>query len=307
MSGVEVVRALVERLGPVAERCAVGDADRMPSYRVLQVSDFEVETASRCQAKLAGPPEPFEFGIHTAVRAMAHRAIPLLDGPESVVAAMAAAMRATIDDRDDWLGPHLGRATRATRAQIAVRATTWLSRTMQLTGRDRFPGWSAGQRLVWTYPQRALRLRATVDLMPPPADGSGPVMVVPSPSDARDAKVAFAALLWAATRPGRSGAQDERSDAEDAEDVANVEIEVVAHATGQRTRTPIAALVEAGLDAAERAATGLVQRSTGPEGLDRSPAYFTCDGCAWFDDCEPRRLADEAAASIRGGVRLRQA
>ena len=204
---------LADRLAEPALRCEDGEVRDLDRNRVVRVSDYEVGTASRCQAKAAAMPSAFEPTIFTTSRAVALRSMRWLRRKGSVVEAVGHTMRharqADHDPSDgspapdvDWLGENLSDPLLApidVRVRIAARATTWLTTTLDVLGVDdpkQTQGWRFDIRPRWRYPGRGLALDGRVDLALPVPGNHTPVFVLSSLHPAVLDQAAFNICLW---------------------------------------------------------------------------------------------------------------
>lgn len=284
MSGIET--EAVERLAGAASKCPDRPCNELEWDEIVKVSDFHVLEAARCQAKVAAPDPPFKADIFNTYKTIALGAYPSAARGASPTAAVSEYMKRARDG-SNWIGAFLRSAPSAVRVQTAVRAITWLTRTLGVLGDEEPARWSAGKALDWRYPGYGLMLRGKVDLVQATGAERRGVVVSTSPSEAFDDKAAFVTALFALS----TGRELD-------------ELLVVVHSTGERLSVAPNGLLRQGLIAAQRAAEGVSRRAAGPDGLVRVAAHFTCESCHWRDGC------DEHAASlrgpvIRGGVRLK--
>lgn len=282
----ELIEAIKSGLAAVADECRSADCNDLAWEEIVHVSDFHAAEAMHCQAKLAGPEAPFEPDIFKTFKAIALRSVRYLD---DVASPREAVSRCMIELRDehDWIGNYLRDLDPGIRVQIATRAVTWLSRTLDVLARDDVASFRTAEPVQWRYPGRGLKLSGKLDLVRGSASGQVPHIVIPSRSDANDAKVAFLATLWcASTRQIPS------------------EVVVLAHATSERYSVTPDDLFARGIEAARQATQAIVRRGQGPARLHRSPGHFTCRGCSWRGDCT-EHAAYQRTPPVRGGVRLR--
>jgi hypothetical protein len=274
----------IAALGSAAARCANEECRFLAYENVVQVNRFDVREAAFCQAKVAGP-DKFDPDIFTTFRTVALKACGgELAESASIVAAVSSAMKAARDE-DRWLGRYLTEAPAAVRVQIASRAVTWLTRTLDLLDQPHFSGWQPNVAWEWSYPGRGLKLRAPTDLVVP---GEGvPVYVVPGTDDGSKDEVAFGILVWCLHHRRLPS-----------------EARVAVHSTGRVHTVAPGDLLERGIVATQRTAEAVTRRSTGPDELARHPSYFTCQGCAWANDCGERLTATASRPAVRGGVRM---
>ncbi len=280
-----LVAAIQDGLAEAADACRHADCNDLDWGEIVHVSDFAVGEAMRCQAKLAGPESPFEPDIFKTFKAVALRSVRYLDDVASPREAVSRCMRDLREERD-WIGNYLHDVDLGVRVQIATRAVTWLSRTLDVLGRDNVGNFRTADPVQWRYPERGLKLAGKIDLVHGVAGGQVPHIVIPSRSEANDAKVAFLTTVWCASKRH-----------------IPAEVVVLAHATGERYSVAPSDVFAHGIEAAASATRALAQRGQSPDGLQRSPSHFTCGGCAWRDDC-PDFAAHQLMPPMRGGVRL---
>ena len=281
----ELKQAVIQALTPSALNCQERECNQLEWDEVVRVSDFDVTQASCCQAKVAGPADPFVADIFKTYRAIALRAAQRLKGPSPVTTAVSTVMKKA-RGTSDWIGKYLDTSAETVRIQTATHAVSWLTRTSELLETSDFSGFRADQNLEWRYPGYGLMLRSKIPLVDGRDGAAIPVLVTTSPSEAWDDAVAYAALLW---RLARTDPSDH--------------LAVLIHSTGERFDLAIDPLLERGLAAATRAALAVSRRGSGPDGLGRVPSFFTCQSCAWSDSCVERDEA-ENRPSVRGGIRL---
>lgn len=273
-------------LEDAATNCVPRPCNELDWDEIVKVSDFDVIEAARCQAKVAGPDTPFVpdvFNTHKAIALASYRRVA---GGASVTAAVSNYM-SQARSTSNWIGQYLQTAPAELRTQTAVRAITWLTRTLDVLGETDLDGWAANNGIDWRYPGCGLMLRGKIDLLQVSGGLHRGVIVATSPSEAFNDKVAFLAALFGLSR---------RRELD--------EIVVLIHSTGERLTVEPSSLYPQGLVAAQRAANGVSRRTSGPHGLNRSAAHFTCQSCHWHEDCEERAEATRGP-EIRGGVRLR--
>lgn len=298
---------LADRLSEPALRCEEGEVRDLDRNQVVRVSDHDVATAARCQAKAAAIPAEFEATIFTTSRAVALRSMRWLRRKGSVVDAVGHAMRqarqaddASSEDAPapelDWLGVYLSDPVLApidVRVRIAARATTWLTTTLDVLGVDdpkHTRGWRFDIRPRWRYPGRGLVLDGRVDLALPVAGNHTPVFVLSSLHPALVDQAAFNICLWTINqrRPP--------------DEVLMVELP-----TAALHRRATDELFERGIDAAARAAHAVTVRTPGVTApivnLSRTASSFTCSDCPWAPGCEARAEFDRHPAQ-RGGIQL---
>jgi hypothetical protein len=148
---IELERALIEALGPAALNCPDQDCRSLQWDDIVRVSDFDVTQASWCQAKVAGPPEPFAADIFKTYRAIALRAAKHLTADSSPTSVVSAVMKNLPGSRD-WLGEYARTSPTSVRIQTATRAVSWLTRTAELLGTDSLADHRFDQNFDWKYP-----------------------------------------------------------------------------------------------------------------------------------------------------------
>ena len=298
---------LADRLTEPALRCEEGEVRDLDRNHVVRVSDYDVGTAARCQAKAAAAPSEFEPSIFTTSRAVALRSMRWLRRTGSVVEAVGHTMRrarqADHDPSDgapapdiDWLGEYLGDPALApidVRVRIAARATTWLTTTLDVLGVDdpkQTQGWRFDIRPRWRYPGRGLALDGRVDVALPIVGNHTPVFVLASLHPAVLDQAAFNICLWTIN-------QRKPPD----------EVLVVELPTASLHRLAVDELFDRGVDAAARAAEAVTARTPGADEpivrLTRSPSDFTCSDCGWAAGCQAKSEFDRQPVH-RGGIQL---
>jgi len=293
-----------DRLAEAALRCEDGEVRDLERSQVVRVSNFDVQTAARCQAKAAAPPSEFEPSIYTTSRAVALRSVRGLRRSGSVVGAVSEAMRqirrADQHPQDttepDWLGLYLSDETLApidVRVRIAARAVTWLTTALEVleaTDPNASRRWRHDIRPRWRYPGRGLALDGRVDLAIPFAGNFTPVFVVTSASPAALDETAYNVCLWSINQRR-----------------APDEVVVVELPTATRHILEPEELFERGVAAAARAADAVILRSdVGSKHvakLARQPSRFVCEGCAWAMSCD-KKVEFDRQPIRRGGVQL---
>lgn len=281
----DLERVLIEVLEPAALNCHDQDCRSLEWEDIVRVSDFDVSQASWCQAKVAGPPEPFAADIFKTYRAIGLRAAKHVTADSSPTSAVSAVMKNSHHVKD-WIGDYVRASPESVRIQTATRAISWLTRTAEMLGTDDLADYRFDQNFDWKYPGHGLMLRTKVPLVGYANDASTPVLVTTSPSPAWDDSVAFTVLLWSLVVKRSSD-----------------HALILAHSTGERLEIEIDSLLERGIAAATHAALAVSQRDVGPEGLDRSPSFFTCQSCAWHHPCVQRQESEDRPP-VRGGIRL---
>ena len=293
---------LADRLAAAALRCEHGEVRDLDRSQVVRVASFDVQTASRCQAKAAMPPSEFEPTIFTTSRAVALRAVPWLRKSGSVVAAVSDTMRQIrrVDRRADadsagpdldWLAAYLTDESVApldVRVRIAARAVTWLTVTLDIleTSASEVRRWRHDIRPRWRYPGRGLVLDGRVDLAVPVAGNFTPILVTNGNEAALD-EAAFNVCLWTI---GQRRPPDE--------------VLVVDLAKASKQVLDPHTLFDRGIDAAGLAADAVTSRPEPGPALMRRPARFTCQNCE--ADCESR-VRFLAQPVRKGGVQLTSA
>lgn len=282
----DLEQALIERLEPLALQCPEGDFD-WDTWII--VDDFTVQTAARCAAKVAGPPDDFEATVFTTFKTLAKEAAKVLGvhGGDVRGALMDVVRRGRGGDDSVplWLADYLFGCDTPELVATVQRAATWLERTRTVLDEPDLDRYVVDNRYQWDHPAEGLRLRGRVDLV-----GEGtvrPVMVVPSLDDARLDQLAYLAVLH---QLGRKGASDQ--------------VAVAVHSTGSVETFEVTDLAERAMEATSRAVQAVLARGSEPSGLTRRPSYFTCQECAWFDGCEPRLDLARRTEVVRRGVRL---
>lgn len=281
----ELDDALRSALAPLLERCPEG---RFTFRTGVQVGDFDVQTASRCQAAAAAPEDGFVPDVFTTFKALARGSVRRVSAHGGIRAALLTQVQAARDfdpEVDEWLCEHFRSCSQVELVETAHRAATWLHRTAAVLDDPSLVRHGPGRRVRWDHPDRALRLKATVDLIAD--DDNAPVIVLPSLEDARLDQAAFVAMLYAL-----------------AVKAAPPVVRIVAHTTGELIERDRDDLWGRALSATSHTVEAVLRRSEGPEGLHRSASYFTCRECAWGDECDVRVAAESTPLVLRQGIRL---
>ena len=283
----ELEQAVIGALGEVAERCVDGDGRKLEWDEIVHVSDFHVGESLACQAKLASPDEGFEAAIFNTFKTIGRRSMQYLDQAGTPTEAVSLSMR---NDRKnsggrDWIGDYLLGADLAERVQVATRAVTWLTRTLDVLGPGGTAGMRADVKVDWWFPGRGLRLNGRIDLVAGTGSARLPLIVIPSRSVAWEARVGFLTLLWCLRNPVPD------------------RVEVLVHASGDRYSVHPDDVVEQAIEQARIATHALLHRESGPLELPRSASFFTCASCIWRDDCTEHTSLAKLPA-VRGGIRL---
>jgi hypothetical protein len=292
---------LADRLAQPALRCEHGEVGDLDRSAVVRVSNFDVQTAARCQAKAAAPPDEFEPTIFTTSRAVALRSVRRLGRSGSVVAAVGETMRQIrrADQQPgehgeidlDWLGAYLFDEQAApidVRVRIAARAVTWLTTILGALGIDDLGEtrrWRHDIRPRWRYPGRGLALDGRVDLAVPVAGNFTPVFVLGGTHPAALDETAYNICLWTINQRR-----------------APYEVVVVELPTASRHVLDPAELFDRGVASAARAAEAVTARPSAL-GLARSPSPFVCRDCHWAETCDAKARFD-AQPTVKGGVQL---
>ncbi len=294
---------LADQLAEAALRCEAGEVRDLERSQVVRVTNFDVQTAARCQAKAAAPGSDFEPSIFTTSRAVALRSVRRLKKSGSVVAAVSDTMRHirraghTPDDGPgadlDWLGEYLTDEAAApidVRVRIAARATTWLTTTLDVLGVDNLAAttrWRHDIRPRWRYPGRGLSLEGRVDLAVPVNGNFTPIFVVNSLHPAALQETAFNVYLWTINQ--------RRSP---------FEVVVVDLPTASKRVFEPHDLFPDGAEAARVAAEAVTHRpADSPGGLQQQAGPMVCSDCDWASTCEAKAAFDQAPVR-KGGLQL---
>ena len=282
----DVDSALIQALETLALQC--NEHPHSGDWHVVR--DFNATNAAKCEALCAGhmlADEGFRPDVYKSFKALGrdalHRHAP---AREAVVESLKSLRReAERPDRLNWLHDYVWREIGKTqRARLASMAISWLARLSTALDHPDMSKWKGGIRAEWRFPDRGLRLEATIDAV---AEDGSLVMVGPATA-AADAKAAYAAVVFAAWKRRIPGAI----------------LLVDPSRRTLRTRS-VSELFDDGVRVAESAARAVIAASSGTlSGLCRTPSYFNCRSCPALGLCNEGQDWLDQPVTVRGGMRV---
>lgn len=284
----DVDLALIQGLETIALHCNE-DPRRFSDWHV--VKDFNATNATRCQALcaahvLAG--DRFDPDVHKSFKTLARDALHRHELPRAAVVASLKTLRCEAErpDRLNWLHDYAWREIgKSQRARLASMAVSWIARMSSALGQPDMSHWEGGVPVKWKFPNRGLRLEATIDAV---TEDGNLVMVVPA-TDAADAKAAYAAVVFAAAKRRIP------------------ETVLLVDSSRRMTRArSMSELLDHGVRTAESAARAVIAASSGSlSGLGRTPSYFSCRTCPGLSQCSEGQDWLDQPVTVRGGIRVR--
>ena len=283
----DVSLALIQRLEILALQC---NEDPRGSSDWHVVRDFNATNATRCEALCAAhvlSDEGFNPDIYKSFKALARDALHRHESPREAVVASLKMLRCEAErpDRLNWLHDYAWREIGKTqRARLAEMAVSWIARLSSALEQPDMSNWTGGVRVEWPFPNRGLRLEATIDAV---TEDGNLVMMAPA-TDAADAKAAYAAVVFAVAKRRVPDAV------------------VLADSSRRMTRIhSMSQLLEHGVRAAESAARAVIAGSSGSlSGLSRTPSYFNCRSCPGLGQCSEGQDWLRQPVTVRGGIRV---
>ena len=278
--------ALIQALETIALRC--NEHPRSGDWHVVR--DFYATNAAKCEALCAAhmlADEGFRPDVYKSFKALARDALHRHEAPREAVveALMCHRHEAERPSGLSWLyslaWDDIGKTQRA---RLASMASSWLARLSAALDDPDMSKWKGGLRTEWRFPDRGLRLEATIDAV---AEDGSLVMVGPA-TEAADAKAAYAAVVFAAWKRRIPGA---------------ILLVDPSHRTA-RTRS-VSELFDDGVRVAESAARAVIGASSGTlSGLSRTPSYFYCRDCPGLSVCSEGQDRLNQPLTVRGGIRV---
>ncbi len=163
-------------------------------------------------------------------------------------------------------------------------AISWLARLYAALDHPDMSQWKGGVRAEWRFPDRALRLEATIDAV---TEDGNLVMVGPA-TEAADTKAAYAAVVFACWKRRIPGTV----------------LLVDPSRRTVRTRS-MSEFLDDGVRIAESAARAVIAASSGTlSGLSRTPSYFNCRNCPGLGVCSEGQDWLKQPLTVRGGIRV---
>lgn len=283
----DVELALLEDLEVVALQCQ--ERPRRSGHWHI-VKDFDATNASLCEASCAAHVinnDGFNPDVFKTFKTLARDSIHRDESPrDAVVASLMSLRREAERPRGlDWLYRYIWQEIdEPQRARLASMSISWIARLSSALGHPDMSHWKGGERVQWQYPERGLRLEATIDAV----TDQGDLVIVGPTTDAADAKAAYAAVIFVAAR-------------------RRVPTTVIlVDPTHRTTRTlEIPDLLSLGLQTAESAARAVIAASRGElAGLSKTPSYFICRDCPGLDQCDEGQDLLNQPVTVRGGMRI---
>lgn len=284
----DVEQSLLQGLQAIALRCQERPR-KCNDWHV--VKDFDATNAAKCEAHSAAQvvfDDGFNPDIFKSFKALGRDALGRDQLPRDAVVASLKALRQDSErpSRLNWLNDFAWHDLDASqRARLASMSIGWLARLTSALGYPDMTHWKSGVPIKWQFPDRGLRLEATIDAVTKDGDL---VMVGPATDDA-DAKAAYAAVVFVAARRRVP------------ETLHLVDL------SRRKTRAlEIAEIVDQGVKTAESAARAVIAASSRDlSGLSRTPSYFTCRECPGLDQCSEGLDLLALPVTVRGGMRVR--
>ncbi len=282
-----VADALAESLETVARQCS--DQPRTArDFRVVR--DFTASAAAQCErfsAALIREGEGFQPDVYKAFKALARDALPRHTSPREAVIASLKMLNQPSQRQPhlDWLYEFAWRDLDASqRARLASMSISWLARLSSAVGDPDMTLWTGGYRVRWQFPDRGLRLEATIDAV----TDNKKLVIVSSSTPSAEAKAAYAAVVFAAAERQIPGAVV----------LVDPTRSIVRHSS-------VAQLLDDGLCLASAAAQAVVTGTSGDiDGMSTSPSSFNCPRCPALPECVPGREWLAKPLTVRGGVRV---
>ena len=282
----DVDLALIQALETIALQC--NEHPRSGDWHVVR--DFNATNAAKCEALCAAhmlADEGFEPDVYKSFKALARDALHRHESPREAVVDSLKSLRheAERPDRLNWLHDYVWREIGKThRARLASMAISWLARLSAALDHPDMSKWKGDVRAEWRFPDRGLRLEATIDAV---TEDGNLVMVGPL-TGAADAKTAYAAVVFAAWRRRIPGA-----------------ILLVDPSRRTSRNRSIPELLDDGVRVAESATRAVIAASSGTlSGLSRTPSYFNCRSCPGLGLCSEGQDWLDQPVTVRGGMRV---
>ena len=283
----DVELALIQALETTAQQCNENPR-RSGDWHV--VKDFNATSAAKCEALCCAHmlvDEGFEPDVYKSFKTLARHALHRHESPrEAVVEALRRHFRAsTRPDGLTWLYDFAWNGIgKPQRARLASMAISWLARLSVALDHPDMSQWSGGRRAKWRFPDRALRLEATIDAV----TEDGNLVMVGPPTGAADAKAAYAAVVFAVWKRRIPGS-----------------ILLVDPSRRTVRARSMPELIDDGAQIAKSAAGAVIAASSGTlSGLSRTPSYFNCRSCPGLGLCSEGQDWLEQPRTVRGGIRI---
>ena len=278
--------ALIQALETIALQCS--EHPRSGDWHVVR--DFYATNAAKCEALCAAhmlSDEGFSPDVYKSFKALGRDALHRHESAREAVVESLKSLRREAErpDRLNWLHDYVWREIGKTqRARLASMAISWLARLSAALDHPDMSKWKGGVRAEWRFPDRGLRLEATIDAV----TGDGNPVVVASATEAAEAKAAYAAVVFAAW----------------SRRIPETVLLVDPSRRTARDRS-VSELLDGGVRTAVSAARAVVAASSGTlSGLRRTPSYFNCQSCPAIGVCNEGRDWLDQPATVRGGMRV---
>ena len=283
----DVDRVLTQALETIAFQC---NENPRRSGDWYVVRDFNATSAAKCEALCAAhmlADESFRPDVYRSFKALARDALHRHEAPREAVVEALRCHRHEAERPGglSWLynfaWDDIGKSQRARLASMAI---SWLARLSATLDHPDMSTWRGGVRAEWRFPDRGLRLEATIDAV----TEDGNLVIVGPATEAADAKAAYAAVVFAVWKRRIPGTV------------------LVVDPSRRTVRTrSIPELLDDGVRVAESAARAVIAASSGTlSGLSRTPSYFDCRSCPGLGLCNEGQDWLNQPLTVRGGIRL---
>lgn len=283
----DVDLALIQALETIALQCNENPR-RSGDWHVVR--DFNATNASKCEALCAAhvlADEDFRPDVYKSFKALGRDALHRHESPREAVVSSLKALRSEAQRPDglNWLHDYAwNEIGKSQRARLASMAISWIARLSAALEQPDISTWRGGVRAQWRFPERALRLEATIDAV---TEDGNLVLVAPA-TEAADAKAAYVAVVFAAWK-------------------RRIPETVLLVDLSRRTARirAMSELLDDGVRTAESAARAAIAASAGTlSGLSRTPTYFNCQSCPGLGLCSEGQAWLDRPVTVRGGIRV---
>ena len=284
----DVELALIEGLETVALRCKENPG-RASDWHIVR--DFNATSAAKCEALCAAQviaDDGFRADVHKSFKALARDALHRHESPREAVVESLKTLRREAErpDRLDWLHNYAWREIDTSqRARLASMSVSWIARLSSALGQPDMSHWRGGVPVKWQFPDRGLRLEATIDAV----TEDGKLVMVAPVTEPAEAKAAYAAIVFVAARDRVP------------------ETVLLVDTSRRKTRSlGVAEILDRGIQTAESAARAVIAASSGElSGLSRTPRYFDCRDCPGLGQCSEGQDLLHQPMTVSGGMRVR--
>ena len=277
---------LIQALESIALQC--NEHPRSGDWHVVR--DFNATNAAKCEALCAAhmlADEGFRPDVYKAFKALGRETLHRHESAREAVVESLKSLRRDAErpDRLNWLHDYVWREIGMTqRARLASMAIGWIARLSAALDHPDTSAWRGGMRAEWRFPDRGLRLEATIDAV----TEDGHLVMVGPPTEAADAKAAYAAVVFAAWK----------------RQIPGTVLLVDPSRRKVRTRS-IPELLDYGVRVAESAARAVITAASGTlSDLSRTPSYFDCRSCPGLGLCSEGQDWLNQPLTVRGGIRV---